>query len=460
LHVLVPLFKKGSVYLPSQYRGIHLTSIFAKTIERTIGLPLIAFLEKKGFGDNQWAFRKRSSAKDLVTISMAHWVLHICRGNKVGLYLSDISGAFDKVSRTLLVSKLSQLGLPDTFLDFINDYLLPREGKVAVEGALSDVMCLCDMVFQGTVLGPTLWNGFFADVAVHVPTGKQQVNLFADDLTGSTHVPARSSNALLMQELQEMQTRTHEWGARNQVTFDPSKEYFLIIHPKFASGNDFKMLGTLIDPKLSMQPCIEAILQKARPKIRAILRLRHIYSISGLIGQYKTHIWGISEYSNGAIILASASQLKRLDKMQRWFLYCLGITDVEAFLDYNFAPPSLRRRISLLGLLHKRTLGLCHPMLYTLLPPAQALAGQALHHDRPLLSYLSDVRENNRLYERSLWQYVLLYNRIPQRIVDLPQVATFQSMLIHLTKERAKQGDPTWRGAYQDCADILKLHRE
>ena len=45
----------------------------------------------------------------------------------------------------------------------MNSYLLPREGRVRVEGALSDVMLLVDMVFQGTVLGPPLWNAFFAD---------------------------------------------------------------------------------------------------------------------------------------------------------------------------------------------------------------------------------------------------------------------------------------------------------
>ena len=161
LHHIVPLFKRGSVYAPGQYRGIHITSILAKTVERIIGAPLVAFLEQHGYGNAQWAFRKKSSAKDLVTIYMAKWILLICKGHKIGLYLSDISGAFDKVSRTLILGKLSQLGLPSTFLDFLNSYLLPREGRVRVEGALSDVMLLIDMVFQGTVLGPPLWNSFF-----------------------------------------------------------------------------------------------------------------------------------------------------------------------------------------------------------------------------------------------------------------------------------------------------------
>ena len=113
--------------MPGQYRGVHLTSILSKVVERVIGEPLIAFLELQGFGNSQWAFRKRSSARDMITIYVSKWVLAICRGQKIGLYLSDISGAFGKVSRVLLIGKLSQIGLPDSFLDFLNSYLTQRE---------------------------------------------------------------------------------------------------------------------------------------------------------------------------------------------------------------------------------------------------------------------------------------------------------------------------------------------
>jgi len=119
-HNVMPLFKKGSPYLPNQYRGIHLTAILSKTVERMIGQTLVPFLESKGFGNAQWAFRKRSSARDLVTMCLAKWIHLICTGFKIGVYLSDISGAFDKVNRCLLLGKLAQFELPDTFLDFLN----------------------------------------------------------------------------------------------------------------------------------------------------------------------------------------------------------------------------------------------------------------------------------------------------------------------------------------------------
>ena len=160
----MPLFKRGSVSRPDNYRDVHFSSIIFKTVERVIVLLLIAFLEKRGHGKPQWAFRKHAAARDLIIFYAAKWVLSICGGRKIGMYLSGISEAFDKVSRTLLIGKLSQIDLTSTFLDFLNSYLLSREGKMAVEGTFSEAMFLCSMVFQGTVLGPALWNAFFGHV--------------------------------------------------------------------------------------------------------------------------------------------------------------------------------------------------------------------------------------------------------------------------------------------------------
>ena len=89
---MISIFKKGSVYQPGQYRGVHLTTIMFKTVERVIGQPLVKFLEQHGYGDAQWAFRKKSSARDLVTVCLVRGVLLIIQGRKNGLYLSDIEG--------------------------------------------------------------------------------------------------------------------------------------------------------------------------------------------------------------------------------------------------------------------------------------------------------------------------------------------------------------------------------
>ena len=179
-----------------------------------------------------------------------------------------------------------------------------------------------------------------------------------------------------------------------------------------------------------------------------------MFSTATLIQQYKSHIWGISEYSNGAIILASASQLRRLDKMQRYFLHQIGVTDSEAFVVYNFAPPSLRCRIGILGFIHKRILHQCHPSLISAMPLCQDQRNR--YHDKSLETYLDGVIRHDRLYFRSLYGYMHMYNRLPQHLVDLPSVKSFQTKLTHMAKHRAQSDDVRWRQSFEDCAEILR----
>ena len=354
------------------------------------------------------------------------------------------------------MGKLAQIGLPERFLDFLNAYLMNREGFVRVEGALSEAMLLSNMVFQGTVLGPALWNAFFGDVAQHVPNATQEINLFADDLTVMTHKAQHVSDAIVLNALEDIQRRTHEWGVRNQVEFDPSKEYLKIIHPARGLGDDFKLLDTIFVVALSMQPCIEDVLRRVRTKIRAFLRLRHLYPMHTMLHQYKAVVWGITEYSNGVLILAPPCQLRRLDKLQRWYLRELGISDQDAFVHYNFAPPTLRRNIGLLGFLHKRVLGECHPALCQALPFGPNPIA-ARYHTKHLDSFSGLVVRHARLYERSLYAYIRVYNILPQTLADSPSVKSFQSRLTHLAKQRATNAHDDWRRCFHDCHEVSSM---
>ena len=175
-----------------------------------------------------------------------------------------------------------------------------------------------------------------------------------------------------------------------------------------------------------------------------------------MFNQYKSHIWGIKEYSNGVLILAPPSQLNRLDKVQRWYLHELGLSDKEAFIGHNFAPPSLRRAIGILGFLHKRVLEECHPALCQALPFAPA-GLVARYHSHALDPRSGEVTCNDRPYQRSLYGYILVHNRLPQPIADSPSVRSFQARLTHLVKQKATNSNELWRRCFQDCAAIQEM---
>ena len=456
LHLICPLYKRGSAFMPKNYRGIHLTAVLSKVAERVIGRKLLSILHTGKFGHCQWAFTPGLSSRDLVTATVMMWILAFCTGNKIGTFLGDITGAFDRVFKAYLLAKLHKAGVGAQYLNFLDAYLEPRRAAVVVEGVRSDEFTIDNSVFQGTVLGPPLWNVFFEDVTPTAASTGGKPAEFADDLTVSKKFPKNVSNAEIKRDLQICRTRVHAWGRADRVEFDPEKEHLVVLHPVFGEGDAFKYLGCFIDCKLTMREAVDKILSQIRPKVHAILRTRVHYSIQDLIGQFKTHVWGHMEYQNGAIFHASDYILQKLDNVHTHFLTELGLSQAQAFEDYNFAPPCLRRDIGMLGMLHKRVLGQGHPIFQELLPFHLDARGylHAGQHSKQLYGHLMEIQFHHGFFFRSIFAMVYVYNRLPQHVVDCTTISEFQAKLTLIAKMACQLGDPKWMGRFS-CRDAV-----
>ena len=98
------------------------------------------------------------------------------------MYCSDVSGAFDKVNSRRLLRKLRARGVSDEILLVVQSWLYERRARVAVGGKFSRDMKIHNMVYQRTVLGPPLWNIYYADAAFAVNVHDFLEIIFADDL--------------------------------------------------------------------------------------------------------------------------------------------------------------------------------------------------------------------------------------------------------------------------------------
>ena len=203
------------------------------------------------------------------------------------MYLSDISGAFDRVESEMLLRKLSAAGVNEEMLEFLRSYLQPRRATVVVAGSNSEERVLDNSVFQGTRLGPPLWNVYFQDVAFMVPADFKETK-FADDFSCSKAFPKETPNEEIYENLKACQTSVHSWGSQNRVIFESTKEEFVILHSTEGEGEDFRALGTWMDTSLRMETNVRKMLAKARPKVTALLRSRKYYSVRDMMTQYKT----------------------------------------------------------------------------------------------------------------------------------------------------------------------------
>ena len=176
----------------------------------------------------------------------------------------------------------------------------------------------------------------------------------------------------------------------------------------------------------------------------------NFYSRRELFQQYKTHILPLLETANGAIYHASTTVLRPIDNIYTSFLHATHTTELDAFLTHNLAPPTLRRDISLLGLLHKINLGKAHPDFNDLFPRAPPTHHHVTRlsqrrHDRQLRE-LCNGKQTDQL-NHSIFALVRVYNLLPQAIIDAQTVTHFQVLLTRTAKNYAANNDNNYNFA-------------
>ena len=158
---------------------------------------------------NQFAYKKERGARDQLALLVLTWLLGFDRGKKFCLYCSDVSGAFDKVKAERLVEKLRKLKVPDDWTALFASWLRERKATVVVGGEHSAVVALRDMVFQGTVWGPLLWNCFYKDALQPVKDAGFTEAVFADDLNAHKVFSVTVKDAEVLAEGKRCQEKLH-----------------------------------------------------------------------------------------------------------------------------------------------------------------------------------------------------------------------------------------------------------
>ncbi len=459
-HWVQSIFKKGSKAEAKNYRGVHLTPQLSKVVERTVGTLLVPWLESQGaFGPNQYAYSKGRGYKDVLAINVCSWILSLERGLLVGLYCSDVAGAFDRVDHERLSAKLGLLGLHPQLHSFLSSWLEDRVSEVIVGGRSAGREPLRDSVFQGTVLGPPLWNAFYGDARRAVTQLGFIETVFADDFNcwksfRKKNLPVQVKAEL---ELRGAQKELHLWGNANSVVFDPAKESFQLLHRSLYLGDDFRILGVLFDSQLLMYSATRVVATEAGWRLQKLLRARRYYTTPELMHSYKAQVLSYIESSTPGLYHAAPSVLSKVDRVQRRLLRELGLTEVEGLLRYRLAPLPSRRDMSMLGMLHKVALGIAPPQLAALFPVKGVVVEdwqvRRLRYWRPLhtrqLSTPADQYSSQRM-QLSLFGLVRCYNLLPQRAVDHKTVQGFQRCLQEALKVYATSAEAStdWQDLY------------
>ena len=163
---------------------------------------------------------------------------------------------------------------------------------------------------------------------------------------------------------------------------------------------------------------------------------------------YKAHVLSVLEGPTPAVYHASNSVLARLDRVQLNFLTGIGLSEKEAFLEYNLAPLGLRRDIAMLGLVYRCYHGVAHPDLCELLaspcsaPHQRNTRTASARHPHQIVDRTESGSLN--VFRQSVFGLAEVWNLLPVHIVQQKTVEEFQRALTSLARSLCRAGNQLW----------------
>ena len=284
---IVPIHKKGSKFDKSNYRPVSLLPALSKVFERLIAKQINSFMEPL-LSPKLCGFRKKYGTQHALLNLLRNWQNSLSNSSKVGALLMDLSKAFDCLPHDLLIAKLEAYGFGLKSLRFIFSYLNHRKHRVKIGSFFSLWLEILAGVPQGSVLGPILFNIFINDIFDIV--SYSTICNFADDNTLSAY--GRTIEDVI-RKLNGDIVNVVSWFRQNAMVVNPDK--FQLILPKYSAVGEIfvtvgstkiynidtvKLLGILLDSKLSFRPHVSNICKKVSQKTRALARIRSCLSQS------------------------------------------------------------------------------------------------------------------------------------------------------------------------------------
>ena len=404
--IVLPLFKGGEQTNPNSYRPISILPCVSKILEKLVNKQLTGYLNVAGIlSDVQSGFRPgygctTATLKVLNDITSALDAKQHCAAVFI-----DLAKAFDSVNHTLLINRLSSIGVTTHSLAWFSHYLSHRVQRVRFLNLLSHPLPVTTGVPQGSILGPSLFSIFINDIPL--ATGNSLIHLYADDTILYASAPSPDA---VQTTLQDSFLQVQHAFSRLNLSLNTSKTKAMkITGPLLGKKSlkdqsdtplnihtcegaileqvsSYKYLGIWIDSTLSFSHHISHLQSKVRAKLGFLYRNRHAFTPSAKLTLVKMTILPTLDFGDTIYRLAGKDTLSKLNTLYHSAIRFItnaprNTHHCELYSLVGWPSLSVRRQTHWLTFIYKTLLHRVPPYLSRLLhhPPVTYNTRSSLH---------------------------------------------------------------------------------
>ena len=171
---ILPLPKDGDLSNASNYRGIGLSAMMTKVVNKLILKQIEPHLDQL-LGNNQNGFRpKRNTTAHMLAFRR---IIEEAKRNNVPatIVFVDLSKAFDSVHRAKMIKILKEYGIPNEIINAIQKLYMGTRAKVLSLDGETECFEILRGVLQGDTLVPYLFTIAIDYIMKMVIDGKEQL---------------------------------------------------------------------------------------------------------------------------------------------------------------------------------------------------------------------------------------------------------------------------------------------
>ena len=410
-------------------------------MERIISNDMLAYLRQhNAITEQQHGFLSGRSTTTNLLESINDWTIAIKNKQSVIVAYIDYSKAFDTVSHTKLLSKLTAYGISGRLLSWIAGFLSNRTQQTRVGSTLSNVASLVSGVVQGSVIGPLLFLLFINDVVDLFTDNRCACKLYADDLKIYTNIELSDGVSVLQSKLDEL----NKWSKQWQLSISHKKTNIMLMSLHNTTSNDMqfyigdnavhmvgevKDLGVTLDNRLRFATHINQIVARAFVRTNLLFKCFTSRDTATLVRAFIVYVRPLLEYASCVWSPYHITAIKQIESVQRKFTKKLpGLKDLsysDRLVRSGIERLELRRIKHDLILTYKIYFGLMNTTATDLFTPANTDHDTRGHKYKLMQSHCCvDVRKYF-FAER----IVKLWNNLSAQERDFSNLGNFKSFL-------------------------------